>query len=80
MGICHAKKALNKLHERLGVEGFSEVYVEKLVDGFVSVTRHSPKTHESVVLVAHVRFETKHDPNQGPILNIEGDLKVSDRY
>ena len=76
MGICHAKKALNTLHHWMGVQDFSEVYVERLIDGFVSITRHCPRTHESIVLVAHNRFETGKPPSQGPVLNIEGDLKV----
>lgn len=80
MGICHAKRALNALHHWMGTEDFSEVYVERLSDGFVSITRHCPRSHESVVLVAHNRFETKKAPSLGPTLNIEGNLEVTDGF
>ncbi|XP_077266299.1 glycogen debranching enzyme-like isoform X3 [Temnothorax americanus] len=56
-GIIRAKKALNDLHYMLGRENFSQVFVDQMDTDIVAVTRHSPTSHESVVLVAFTAFK-----------------------
>ncbi|KAG8039804.1 hypothetical protein G9C98_000533 [Cotesia typhae] len=60
IGMIAAKKAFNDLHYELGNEGFSQVFVDQMDPDIVAVTRHSPKTHETVVLVA---FSAFHHPD-----------------
>ncbi|XP_045473681.1 glycogen debranching enzyme [Harmonia axyridis] len=75
-GIIRAKKALNELHFKLGIEGFNQVYVDQMNSDVVAVTRHCPKTHQRYILVAYTAFETpKHDCQTGirPLI-VEGVL------
>ncbi|XP_033222328.1 glycogen debranching enzyme isoform X2 [Belonocnema kinseyi] len=74
-GIIAAKKALNDLHNSLGREKFSQVFVDQMDADVVAVTRHSPSTHESVVLVAFTAF--KHpDPNASDLRRHVKPLRV----
>ena len=76
-GIIQAKRALNDLHLKLGRDGFSEVFVDQLDPDVLAVTRHDPKSHQSVVLVAHTAFNNGVDINRastGLWLNVEADL------
>ncbi|XP_020285124.1 glycogen debranching enzyme isoform X1 [Pseudomyrmex gracilis] len=56
-GIIMAKKVLNDLHYMLGQQEFSQVFVDQIDSDIVAVTRHSPTSHESVVLVAFTAFQ-----------------------
>ncbi|CAA9999855.1 unnamed protein product [Nesidiocoris tenuis] len=60
-GIMRAKLALNKLHNFLAQEGFSQVFVDQIDSDIVCVTRHNPITLESVVLISYTAF---HWPNE----------------
>ena len=65
------------MHLKLGRDGFNEVFVDQMDQDVVAVTRHDPKSHESVVLVAHTAFNDGVDINRtstGLWLNVEADL------
>ncbi|XP_053198352.1 glycogen debranching enzyme-like [Scomber japonicus] len=56
-GIMAGKMALNKLHQELAAEGFTQVFVEQLDENVVAVTRHCPSSHRSVVAVLRRAFK-----------------------
>lgn len=73
-GILRARRVLNELHAQLGARRFTEVYVEKMPGGMVSVTRYNPVTHESYLLVAHTSFSMGGD-DAPPRVRVEGRVR-----
>ncbi|XP_071341644.1 glycogen debranching enzyme-like isoform X2 [Trachinotus anak] len=77
-GIVAAKLALNRLHQELAAEGFTQVYVERLGEGVTAVTRHCPSNHESVVAVLRRPVknpERNHYTHDVPPMFIPGQVK-----
>uniref|UniRef100_A0A3B4Y131 Glycogen debranching enzyme n=1 Tax=Seriola lalandi dorsalis TaxID=1841481 RepID=A0A3B4Y131_SERLL len=76
--IMAAKLSLNRLHQDLAAEGFTQVYVEHLGGGVATVTRHCPSTHESVVAVLRrpvKKPERFHYADDVPLVLIPGVIK-----
>eukprot|EP00064_Thunnus_orientalis_P001808 superscaffoldBa00000124_g1811 len=77
-GIMAGKMALNKLHQELAAEGFTQVYVEQLDEDVVTVTRHCPSSHQSVIAVlrrAVKNPEGHHHTDNVPPLFIPGQIE-----
>jgi len=58
-GIIKAKSFLNQLHVEMARTGFSELYVDQLTHDIVAITRHNPRSHQSIVLVAYSAFQSQ---------------------
>nr|APP18135.1 glycogen-debranching enzyme [Anisakis simplex] len=56
-GIIGARAVINKLHTWLGDNNYTQVFVDQMNFDIVAITRHNPKTHDTVVLVAHTAFK-----------------------
>lgn len=56
-GIIAVKKELNRLHQQLAREGFTEIFVDQLNTNIIAVTRHSPITHDSIILISYTAFK-----------------------
>ncbi|XP_023190606.1 glycogen debranching enzyme isoform X1 [Xiphophorus maculatus] len=77
-GIITGKLALNKLHQELAAQGFSQVYVDQVDADIVAVTRHCPSTHQSVVTVSRTAFKnpkTHQYSNNVPPMFIPGKIE-----
>ncbi|XP_063531956.1 glycogen debranching enzyme-like [Cydia strobilella] len=75
-GLIQARRELNLLHYQLAQQGYDEVYVDQMTDAVTAVTRHSPTSRRSVLLVAHTAFSAPQgDAPLPPPLRFEGDLE-----
>ncbi|KAF6018830.1 AGL [Bugula neritina] len=80
-GIISAKKVLNSLHQYMGDSGYSQVYVHDLSASVVSVTRHSPLTHKSVIGVVRSASNLNDDVNPNcDHLSFEGNISTVKLY
>jgi len=83
-GVLKVKHLLNKLHKKLQLEGFNQIFVDQMTDTIVGVTRHNPVTHESVIFVAHCAFnlpsgdnlpcQTKKYLKEIPCVKVQGNV------
>lgn len=55
-GILRGKLLMNNLHFKMGIKGYSQIYVDQFDADTTVVTRHNPKTHESVILMSRTSF------------------------
>ncbi|RWS26695.1 glycogen debranching enzyme-like protein [Leptotrombidium deliense] len=62
---------LNKLHHRIS-QSYNEIYVDEVDDNIISVSRHNPLTHNSVVLIARTAFTNNVDSNVAARLIVPG--------
>ncbi|KAF7652312.1 hypothetical protein LDENG_00098520 [Lucifuga dentata] len=77
-GFLTGKLALNKLHQELAAQGFTQVYVDQLDEDVVAVTRHCPSSHQSVVTVSRRAFknpEENHYKHDVPPMFIPGQIE-----
>uniref|UniRef100_A0AAY4AWI4 Glycogen debranching enzyme n=1 Tax=Denticeps clupeoides TaxID=299321 RepID=A0AAY4AWI4_9TELE len=77
-GIIAGKLALNRLHQEMATKGFTQVYVDQADEDIVTITRHNPHTHQSVVAVCRTAFknpETHHFREEVPAVFIPGQVE-----
>lgn len=61
IGIVPVKRALNKLHQQLAIDGYAEIHVHQ-EGNIIAIQRHHPLTHEAVYMIAHTAFNKDFSP------------------
>ena len=56
---------MNRIHYTVGIQGYTQIFVDQFDAETTVVTRHNPQSHESVILVARTAFRAPepHTPN-----------------
>lgn len=55
-GIVAVKAELNRLHQKLAEDGYTQIYSDMVTDDVIRVERHCPTSHKSCYLIAHTAF------------------------
>ncbi|XP_069581806.1 glycogen debranching enzyme-like isoform X1 [Brachyistius frenatus] len=73
-GMLAVKLVLNRLHQQMAAEGFTQVCVEQLEGGVVTVTRCCPSSQQSVVAVLwrDIKTPEKHHPPDAASIFLPG--------
>lgn len=45
-GMIKARRIINNLHVEMGLEGYTELYVDQVTSDVIFITRHNPVTRE----------------------------------
>ncbi|PIC44676.1 hypothetical protein B9Z55_004964 [Caenorhabditis nigoni] len=85
-GIIAGRRILNNLHTWLAEHGFNQVFVDQMNTDIVGITRHNPRSHETVVVVSHTAFSKnyvnwpsglKHIPIGGVLESVLFEMKLN---
>ncbi|KAJ3616638.1 hypothetical protein Zmor_011773 [Zophobas morio] len=72
-GLLGVRKVLNELHIKMAEENFSEIYVDQVNNDVITITRHSPLTRQSFIMVTNSAFTER----SGPYNQIVSPIAVS---
>ncbi|KAH8738676.1 Gdb1p [Cryptosporidium ryanae] len=74
-GIMGARKTLNKLHQRMSINGFSESHVHYLTQDIIMVQRYNPKIQENIYFITHSSFNMDKTDQLPDVVVLDGCIK-----